>query len=126
MLLITSNATAEVIVNTVVGAVHVTQDTDPESLRGCDTCSSTAKFTVFVVTDRLVVRGTDFRAPMTGITEIIDIGLESDREALQALSRVGRYGERFEHLITSCTSLVDETLKKILIKILINYQVQQP
>ena len=126
MLLITSNTTAEVIVNTVVGAVHVTQDTDPESLRRFDTCSSTAKFTVFVVTDRLVVRGTDFRAPMTGITEIIDIGLESDREALLALSRVGRYGERFERLITSRTSLVDETLNKLLTKRLINYQVQQP
>ena len=68
-----------------------------------------------------MVRGTDFRAPLTGMAEVIDEGLESDREAIQALSRVGRYGERCERLITSRTTLVDETLNKDLIKRLIKY-----
>ena len=72
VLLITSDDVAAVIVTAIVGVVHVTQDTEPDSLRRCDTCSPSGKFTVFVVTDRLVVRGTDFRAPLTGITEIID------------------------------------------------------
>ena len=112
VLVITSEDAAAVIVNSIAGTVHVTQDTDPDSLRSCDTCPPSGKFTVFIVTDRLVVIGTDFRAPTTGMTQVLDRGLESDREAMQALSRVGRYGERCERMITSRTELIDVKLSK--------------
>ena len=82
-----------------------------------------AKFSVFVVTDRLVMIGSDFKAPTTGLTMILDRGLESDREALQALSRVGRYGERCVRMMTSRTSLIDEKPHQGLIQRLIDYQV---
>ena len=90
----------------------VTQDTEPDSLRRCDLKTSPDQFSVFIVTDRLVVIGTDFRAPTTGMTQVLDRGLESDREAMQALSRVGRYGERCERMITSRTELIDVKLSK--------------
>ena len=40
VLVYTSKATAAVIVDTIAGAVLVTQDTDPSSLRKCDTRSA--------------------------------------------------------------------------------------
>ena len=46
------------------------------------------------------------------MTQVLDRGLESDREAMQALSRVGRYGERCERMITSRTELIDVKLSK--------------
>ena len=79
------------------------------------------QFSVFVVTDKSVMIGTDFKAPTTGMTLILDRGLESEREALQALSKVGRYGERCVRMITSRASLVDEKLNKGLVKRLIDY-----
>ena len=57
------------------------------------------------------------------MTQVLDRGLESDREAMQALSRVGRYGERCERMITSRTELIDVKLSKGLDQRLIDYQV---
>ena len=82
-----------------------------------------AKFSDFVVTDRMVMIGIDFKSPTTGMNLILDRGLESEREAVQALSRVGRYGERCVRMITSLASLIDETLHQGLVKRLIDYQV---
>ena len=81
MLLFTSDATANFILNHVPVAVMVTQETEAESLRRGDERPQSAQFTVFVVTDRLVVRSTDFRAPTTGMAIVVDRGLESAREA---------------------------------------------
>ena len=100
VLIFTNVAGAAAIANKIISAVSVTQDTDPDSLRRCNVKTSPVQYSVFVVTDRLVMIGTDFRTPTTGMTLVIDSGLESDREAIQALSRVGRYGERCERIIT--------------------------
>jgi len=121
VLIFTTEATATVILSNIPGAVMVTQDTDADSLRRGDTRMPACQFSVFVVTDRSVMIGTDFKAPTTGMTLILDRGLESEREALQALSRVGRYGERCVRMITSRASLVDEKLNKGLVKRLIDY-----
>lgn len=121
VLIFTNAAGASAIVNKIISAVSVTQNTDPDSLRRCNVKTAPAQYSVFVVTDRLVMIGTDFRAPTTGMTLVIDSGLESNREAIQALSRVGRYGERFERIITSRTTLVDASLNQKLTKRLIDY-----
>ena len=68
--------------------------------------------------------GTDFRAPTAGMAEILDRGLESERQFMQALSRVERYGERAVRMITSRTAQVDEALHKALVQRLINFQVK--
>lgn len=68
--------------------------------------------------------GSDFRAPTTGLTEILDKGLESERAFTQALSRVGRYGERSVRMITTRTQQIDDKLNKKLVSRLIEYSVQ--
>ena len=49
--------------------------------------------------------------------------MKSDRQAVQTLSRVGRYGERCVRIMTSRTSLIDEELHLGLVQSLIDYQI---
>ena len=73
VLIFTSDETATAILNTIAGAVMVTQETDADSLRRGDARMPAAQFSVFVVTDRSLMIGTDFKAPTTGMTLILDI-----------------------------------------------------
>jgi len=56
------------------------------------------------------MRGTDFRAPKYGICLIVAKAFESDRDAEQALARVGRFEDKCERLLLSGVSLVDQEL----------------
>ena len=53
------------------------------------------------------MRGLDFRAKRTGIYLIIDEPLSNERQAQQALARVGRMGEECERVKTSGTDMVN-------------------
>ena len=55
------------------------------------------------------MRGTDFRAKLTGLTLLIDCGVESDREAQQMLARVGRFNEKCQRFAVDGIQLVDPT-----------------
>ena len=90
--------------------VKVTKDISPQLLRQVDQSRVCEAFRILVVDDPQIMRGTDFRAPSTGIALVVDRGLESERDAQQALGRVGRFGERCVRYIVENVQLVDEHL----------------
>jgi len=54
------------------------------------------------------MRGTDFRAPKTGLTLIVARPFETLRDAQQGLGRVGRFGEKCYRIKVTDVALVDE------------------
>ena len=74
--------------------VKVTKDISPQLLRQVDQSRVCEMFRILVVDDTQIMRGTDFRAPSTGIALVMSRGLESERDVQQALGRVGRFGEK--------------------------------
>jgi len=56
------------------------------------------------------MRGNDFRSPINGICLIVAKSFESDRDAEQALARVGRFEDNCERLLLSGVPLVDQKL----------------
>jgi hypothetical protein len=54
------------------------------------------------------MRGVDYRAPLTGITLIVALPFRHEREAIQALARVGRYKEPCARYLLAGIDLIDE------------------
>jgi hypothetical protein len=54
------------------------------------------------------MRGVDYRAPLTGITLIVALPFRHEREATQALARVGRYKEPCARYLLDGIELIDE------------------
>ena len=61
-------------------AVKVTKDTSPSLLRCVDQCKYSDAYRILVVDDPMLMRGTDFRAPITGLALVMDRGMESERD----------------------------------------------
>ena len=72
-----------------------TNCTNVESLR------SLTKDDLYVVSDPALMRGVDYRAAngTMGISLLIMSGFDSDRAYIQALGRVGRFGELYKRFI---------------------------
>jgi len=49
---------------------------------------------VFVACTEMNMRGLDFRAPMLGMTLIVNKGFSSKRDMYQGMNRVGRFGDK--------------------------------
>ena len=88
--------------------VKVTKDISPQLLRQVDQSRVGEMFRILVVDDPQIMRGTDFRAPSTGIALVMSRGLESERDVQQALGRVGRFGEKCVRYSVENVQLVDE------------------
>ena len=69
----------------------------------------------------MLMRGTDFRAPTTGLALVMDRGLESERDVQQALGRVGRFGEKCRRLAVTDVNLIDPDLNLKLKRRLIEF-----
>jgi hypothetical protein len=54
------------------------------------------------------MRGVDYRAPLTGITLIVALPFRHEREATQALARVGRYKEPCARYLLDGVDLIDK------------------
>jgi hypothetical protein len=57
------------------------------------------------------MRGLDYRAPSNGIALLIAASFENRREAMQGLSRVGRYSDPCERIGFVGTPLISESLE---------------
>jgi hypothetical protein len=82
-------------------------ETDYELLKTLDEKRSTdGSFHLLVALD-FGMRGVDYRAPLTGITLIVALSFNHEREATQALARVGRYKEPCKRYLIEGVELVD-------------------
>lgn len=54
------------------------------------------------------MRGFDYRAPQLGVTLVIAKSFAHEREAVQGLNRVGRFGEPCRRVRLSHVPLIDE------------------
>ena len=95
------------IKRSVVSSMEVTVETDASELRGLDKRDELRMHKVLIAIDSQVMRGFDYRSPTKPICLILAKGFESQRDAEQALSRVGRHGDRCERLLTAGVELVD-------------------
>ena len=74
-------------------AETVDLNADDASLRQLNVRANASHHRVLIADKPEVMRGFDYRGGFKGITLLIDRGFESQREAEQALARVGRQGE---------------------------------
>jgi len=90
--------------------LNVDDRTEPSTLRKLDEKNLSGNHKILIVTESSYMRGTDFRAPTHGITLILAKSFESERDAEQALARVGRFGDRCTRLLVYGVTLVDQEL----------------
>jgi hypothetical protein len=83
-------------------------ETSYEFLKTLDEKRSTDGSFNLLITLGFGMRGVDYRAPLTGITLVIALSFNHEREATQALARVGRYKEPCARYLVEGVELVDE------------------
>jgi len=88
----------------------VNDQTKPSTLRQLDEKALNGNHKILIVTEASQMRGTDFRSPIHGICLIVAKSFESNRDAEQALARVGRFDDKCERLLLSGVPLVDQKL----------------
>ena len=110
VLIFTTETKAASLLLNMQSAVKVTRDTSSDMLRQSDKILGSQGYGALVVDDPLVMRGSDFLAPSTGLALVLDRGLQSDREVQQALGRVGRFGERCKRYTIEGVDLIDREL----------------
>jgi hypothetical protein len=52
------------------------------------------------------MRGVDYRSPTVGIALMITKSFPIEREAIQGLNRVGRFGDPYNRIILASVSLI--------------------
>jgi hypothetical protein len=82
--------------------------TSYEFLKTLDEKRSTDGSFNLLITLGFGMRGVDYRAPLTGITLVIALSFNHEREATQALARVGRYKEPCARYLVEGVELIDE------------------
>ena len=131
VLIYTSEKTASTLLGLITDSQRVSEATE---LRRLDVRPNSTSHKVLVATESQVMRGFDYLGGHKGICLIVDRGFACQREADQALARVGRQGEMCERYITAGTDLLDSALNRQLLKLLISFerkfatstQIQQP
>lgn len=100
----------------------VSAETDAASLRELDMMKTDQHYRVLVASDVGTMRGVDLRAPTRGLVLVIRKGFASERDKMQALTRVGRQGDKCERFISRGLSLIDKELEEELVKRLIQFR----
>ena len=80
--------------------------TNHKLLRDLDTRISD-RHQIIATSDEALMRGFDFRAKVNGICLIVDNSFCTQRDADQALARVGREKDPCERYISKATNLID-------------------
>jgi hypothetical protein len=65
------------------------------------------RYQLVVATEQFAMRGFDYRAESVGITLIIAKSFTNEREAIQGLNRVGRFGDQCKRVIIQTVDLID-------------------
>lgn len=65
-------------------------------------------FPLVVVTEVLGMRGFDYRGPKLGLTLVLAQQFIHERDAVQGLCRVGRYGDKCERILYGIEAIIDE------------------
>ena len=73
----TTDLQAGCLAGKLQNTVQVDQHTAAESLRECDKRQEGERFNIYLVTDPLIMRGTDWRSASVGIALVLDRGFES-------------------------------------------------
>jgi|OM-RGC.v1.022418988 hypothetical protein len=71
---------AQMLASRLAHAVRVTVETPSAVLTECDKPTSAGGYSTFLVSDAQLLRGSDYRAPSTGICLIIGRGVQSERD----------------------------------------------
>jgi hypothetical protein len=80
-------------------------------LRELDSGSSEAndfRYKLIIATDPFAMRGFDYRAKTVGITLVVAKSFAHEREAIQGLNRVGRFGDQCKRIVLASVPLVDD------------------
>ncbi len=105
-----------------VDYIIVNNQTEPSKLRKLDEKTLNGNHRILIVTESSQMRGTDFRSPTHGICLIVAKPFESDRDAEQALARVGRFGDKSVRLLLLDVSLVDRVLETSMVANLVKFR----
>jgi hypothetical protein len=65
------------------------------------------RYQLVVATEAFAMRGFDYRAESVGITLVIVKSFINEREAIQGLNRVGRFGDQCKRIMFEQVDLVD-------------------
>lgn len=65
-------------------------------------------YPLIITTSSFGLRAFDYRGNKIGITLIIAKSLAHERDALQAMSRVGRWDEPFKRIVAGDTDIIDK------------------
>ena len=82
VLVYTTSCQAGCLAGKLQNTVVVDQQTAAESLRECDKRAEGERFNIYLVTDPMIMRGTDWRSPSVGIALVLDRGFESYRDLI--------------------------------------------
>jgi hypothetical protein len=66
------------------------------------------RYKLIIATDPFAMRGFDYRAKTTGITLVIAKSFAHEREAIQGLNRVGRFGDQCKRIMLAAVPLIDD------------------
>jgi hypothetical protein len=80
VLLYSDTETAELAKTKELSMMSVTIDTDYQTLKSLDARDGVGKFNLLIVTDKAIMRGTDYRAPLNGILLVVSKQFDTPRE----------------------------------------------
>ena len=93
-------------------------------LRSLDTRLNSGLFPVIVATDSFGKRGFDYRAPINGITLLINDSFHNLRDKIQGLGRVKRFSDPGTVILVEGVALIDEKKELEYKKMLMAYSSQ--
>jgi hypothetical protein len=66
------------------------------------------RYQLVVATEQFAMRGFDYRAEQQGITLIVAKAFANEREVVQGLNRVGRFGDHCKRILLQGVDLIDK------------------
>lgn len=91
----------------------VTDDSETKDLEELDKILDNGKYRVLAAVEEIVMRGFDYRSRDCQMSLVVARSFSNDREAIQGLGRVGRWGDQCKRIRFSDVPFVDQEAQLI-------------
>jgi hypothetical protein len=81
------------------------------------------RYKLIIATDPFAMRGFDYRGKDIGITLLLAKSFAFEREAIQGLNRVGRFGDQCKRIMLASVPLIDETQARVYSSFLTSFMI---